>query len=148
MNKESIIAIILGLTLGIAVAVGAVYYTVQKQKSANSEASATKTGTASASMTVSIPPTVTVLQSLVIERPQSGIVTKEKTMGVTGKKGKQALLVIQSPIHTETQFTETGSFSSDFPLALGENTITISAYYAGVAIPVQKKVFVYRIIPE
>lgn len=149
MNRESIIAIVLGLTLGVLVALGAVFYTVQKQKQANTEATNSSSASSSASLVkISIPPTVTVLQSLDIDRPQSGIVTQNKTVTVVGKTGKEALLVLQSPIKTITEETKTGSFSIDFPLALGENTITISAYYANVAIPVQKKLFVYRIIPE
>lgn len=151
MNRESIIAIVLGLTLGVLVALGAVFYTVQKQKQANTEATNSSFASSSSSASlvkISIPPTVTVLQSLDIDRPQSGIVTQNKTVTVVGKTGKEALLVLQSPIKTITEETKTGSFSIDFPLALGENTITISAYYANVAIPVQKKLFVYRIIPE
>lgn len=149
MNRESLIAIILGLTLGVMVALGAVFYTVQKQKQANTEAADNNSASASASMIkVSIPPTVTVLQSLDIDRPQSGIVTQNKTVAVVGKTGKQALLVFQSPMKTMVEETKTGSFVIDFPLALGENTITISAYYANVAMPVQKKIYVYRIIPE
>jgi len=149
MNRESIIAIVLGLTLGVIVALGAVFYTVQKQKQANTEASSANNASSSASMAkISMPPTVTVLQSLDIDRPQSGIVTQNKSITVVGKTGKQALLVFQSPIKTTVEETETGNFSIDFPLALGENTITVSAYYANVAIPVQKKLFVYRIILE
>lgn len=149
MNKESIIAIVLGLTLGVFVALGAVFYTVQKQKQANTEATSGNNASSSASMAkISMPPTVTVLQSLDIDRPQSGIVTQNKSVTVVGKTGKKALLVFQSPIKTLIEETETGSFSIDFPLALGENTITVSAYYTNVAIPVQKKLFVYRIIPE
>ncbi|MFO0704320.1 MAG: hypothetical protein U0525_06435 [Patescibacteria group bacterium] len=148
MNKETIIAIVLGLTLGLAASVGAVYYTVQKQKMANSQANATEKKATNSAIMVSIPPTVTVLQSLDIEKPLSGIVTQNKNVSVVGKTGKKALLVFQSPIKTIAQETENGDFTVDFPLALGENTITVSAYYANAAMPVQKKIFVYRIIPE
>lgn len=148
MNKESIIAIVLGLGLGVIVALGAVFYTVQKQKQANSDVSTSASSSAKLATPSNIPPTVTVLQSLDIEKPQSGIVTQNKTVTVAGKAGKKALLVFQSPIKSQTLETEMGDFSIDFPLALGENTITVSAYYTNVAIPVQKKLFVYRIIPE
>ncbi len=150
MNKESIIAIVFGLVLGVGVAIGAVFYTVQKQKINNSSGSIFKSDATNsgALKPVTIPPTVTVLQSLDIEEPQSGIVTQEKTVQVSGTSGKNVLLVFQSPIKTIAQESENGSFKLDFPLALGENTITISAYYPSVPVPVQKKIYIYRIIPQ
>lgn len=150
MNKESIIAIVFGLALGVVVAIGAVFYTVQKQKVINSPGTSSKTDATNsgALKPITVPPTVTVLQSLEIEKPQSGIVTQEKIVKVSGRSGKNVLLVFQSPIKTIAKESENGSFEVDFPLALGENTITVSAYYASVPVPVQKKIYIYRIIPQ
>ena len=149
MNKESVTAIILGLVLGALVAFGAVYYTVNKQKKINSTIQndnnqASKSGELQPSK---IPPTVMVLRSLEITSPQSGSITQDKSTSIKGVSGANTFLIVQSPIKTQTQKTTTDAFSIDFPLALGENVITISAYGDGSAVPVQKKLYIYRLIP-
>lgn len=149
MAKESVIAIILGLVLGVAVALVAVFYTVGTQKDANTK-SAQDASAASASSkldTISIPPTVTVLRSLEIISPQSGSIVESKTLTIKGTAGVGTLLIIQSPVKTQVTQTDRDSYSLDFPLALGENVITLSAYHAGSVIPVQKKLYVYRLNP-
>lgn len=147
MNKESIIAIVLGLVLGIVVAVAAVSITVSRQKAKNSQIQKTEsTATAGAQLqTTIIPPTVTVLQSLQIDAPQSGIITQDKSATIKGNAGANTLLVVQSPIKTTINKLDKATFSIDFPLALGENVITVSAYHEGASVPVQKKLYIYRL---
>lgn len=148
MNKESIIAVAMGLVLGIGVAFGAVYYTVNKQKQTNTAILQGSGSSSSASLKPNVaPPTVTVLQSLEITSPVSGSITQEKTVIIKGTAGPKTLIIVQSPIKTQTQTIEKSTFSLDFPLAQGENTISISAYHKGAVIPVQKKLYIYRLIP-
>lgn len=149
MNKESLIAIVLGLLLGALVAFGAVYYTVNKQKKINSAINnvANQASNSGELQPSKIPPTVTVLRSLEITNPQSGSITQDKSTTIKGLTGANTFIIIQSPIKTQTQKTTTNAFSIDFPLALGENVITISAYAEDSAVPVQKKLYIYRLIP-
>lgn len=148
MNKESIIAILLGLVLGIVVAIGVVSITVSRQKARNTSIQE-KNQIASISgvlKTTAVPPTVTVLQSLQIDSPKSGSITEEKTTRIKGIAGSDSLIVVQSPISTQSLKLDKPQFSIEFPLALGENVITISVYHKGAVIPVQKKVYIYRLI--
>lgn len=147
MNKESIIAIVLGLVLGIVVAVGAVSITVSRQKARNSQIQeAENTASSGAQLqTTIVPPTVTVLQSLQIDAPQSGMITQDKTVAIKGNAGANTLLVVQSPIKTTLTKLDKATFSVDFPLALGENVIAVSAYHEGASVPVQKKLYIYRL---
>lgn len=148
MNKESIIAVVLGLVLGIGVAFGVVFYTVNKQKHENTAIQQAGNASGSASLKPSsAPPTVTILQSLELSSPQSGSITQDKSTVIKGSAGPKTLIIVQSPIKTSTMSVEKDVFSIDFPLALGENTISVSAYHEGAVLPVQKKLYVYRLIP-
>jgi len=149
MAKESIIAIVLGLVLGIAVAIAAVAYTVNIQKKQNTQIQqkASEASSPSIMVPVSIPPTVTVLQSLEISTPQSGSITPDKTIAIKGNAGQGTLIIAQSPIKTQILNTDKDTYSIDFPLALGENVITLSAYHKGAVLPVQRKLYIYRLNP-
>ncbi len=149
MAKESVIAIVLGLVLGIIVAIAAVVYTVNIQKNQNTQMQKkTKESTSSSSLiSVTIPPTVTVLRSLEIASPQSGSTTVDKATTIKGNAGSKTLLIVQSPIKTQVVTTDKDSYSIEFPLALGENVITVSAYHDGAVLPVQKKLYIYRLNP-
>lgn len=147
MAKESVIAIVLGLVLGVAVALAAVVYTVNIQKKQNTQIQKETASSSSSLVSVTIPPTVTVLRSLEISSPQSGSTSQEKTIVIKGIAGARTLIVVQSPIKTQSLNTDKEAFSIDFPLALGENVITVSAYHEAAVIPVQKKLYIYRLNP-
>ncbi len=149
MAKESIIAIVLGLVLGVFVALAAVLYTVNVQKKHNTQMKDKKTqSTASSSLVPeTLPPTVTVLRSLEIADPQSGSTTSGKSTTIKGTAGAKTFIVIQSPVKTQVLNTDKENFSVDFPLALGENVITVSAYHEEAVLPVQKKLYIYRLNP-
>ncbi len=149
MTKESIIAIVLGLVLGVVVALAAVVYTVNVQKNQNTDMQKGKNEATSSStlISVTIPPTVTVLRSLEIIAPQSGSIAQDKTTTIKGTAGKNTLIIVQSPIKTQIVKTDKDAFTIEFPLALGENVITVSAYHEGSVLPVQKKLYIYRLNP-
>jgi urease accessory protein UreH len=148
MNKESIIAISLGLLLGTIVATGVVYFTIYKQRDANQKMSRTaiKQATQEGSMSQSvIPPTVTVPHSLEIIEPSSGVLTQDRNVKIKGVAGKDVFLVVQSQISTQVMQVKDGNFTFDFALALGENAIAVTAYYPDTSVPVQKKLYIYRL---
>lgn len=146
MTKESIIAIVLGLVLGVAVAFAVVFYTVHTQKEQNTQIQPDATG-ASVLVPSVVPPTVTVLRSLEITAPQSGTTAEGKTVAIRGNAGVKTLIIVQSAAKNQVLTTEQDSFSIDFPLVLGENAITVSAYHEGSVVPVQKKLYIYRLDP-
>lgn len=146
MTKESIIAIVLGLVLGVVVAFGVVAYTVHSQKERNTQ---TQSDATSASVLVPsmVPPTVTVLRSLEILEPQSGTTFQNKSITIKGKAGANTLIIVQSAAKNQVITTQEDEFSLEFPLVLGENALTVSAYHAGSVVPVQKKLYMYRLDP-
>ena len=149
MTKETMVAIVLGLVLGVVVAVVAVVYTVniQKQQNAQIQKGSTSASASSSLISITVPPTVTVLRSLEISSPQSGSTSQEKTIFIKGTAGTRTLLIVQSPIKTLSFMTDKESYAIEFPLALGENVITVSAYHEGSILPVQKKLYIYRLNP-
>lgn len=63
----------------------------------------------------------------ITDPPENGIVYKN-TVTIKGVFTKNSLIIIQSPIKDVAFKNVNGQFSVDFPLALGENVIRISAY--------------------
>ncbi|MEI6326599.1 MAG: hypothetical protein WCO78_00585 [Candidatus Roizmanbacteria bacterium] len=145
MNKESIIAIILGLVLGILVAGGVVYFSVRQQRIQNTEL--THSASADARLTpVVIPPTVVIMRALDITAPQSGSVTDAREVKIEGSAAAKSLLILQSPVAVVSHKLDGSTFSYSFPLALGENTIQVSSYPESSSVPVQKTIYIYRVI--
>ena len=145
MNKESIIAIVLGLVLGILVAGGVVYLSVRQQRIQNTQITQSATPDAGLSPVV-VPPTVVIMQSLDIKAPQSGSVTDAREVRIEGSAAIKSLLIMQSPLAAVSQKLESANFSMVMPLALGENTIQVSSYPEGSSAPIQKTVYIYRVI--
>lgn len=122
MKKETVIAVILGVSFGVVVA----FFMIFKTK--NQESQKVKPITTA----VHISPTVVVknvgVQPLEITQPESGIITATNSVTISGKAVKGSLMVIQSPIKTSTFTNDKETFSVAFPLAFGENVILISSY--------------------
>jgi hypothetical protein len=140
MNKESVVAIILGLVLGIGVAGGAVFVTVKDQREKNAKMSEIVEPEG-----VTVAPTVTVLKTLKITSPVSGYLTRDNSVQIKGSMSAESLLILQSPTKTTVNRIKADDFVFTHPLSLGENVITISAYQKGTAVPIQQKIYVYRI---
>ncbi len=133
MKKETIIAIMLGVVFGVVVAVVMVAKTkdqqIDKVKPMNT--------------TLHITPTISVnntqFQPLQITAPQTGTIFAQNTVKITGKASKDALVVVQSPIKTMIMKVTSDTFSADFPLAFGENVITVSEYQKDTQAVAQEK---------
>ena len=122
MKKETIIAIFFGVAFGALVAL----FLLIKNK----ELQLTKTKTiAPTEKTSSKPKNIPVeLKSLEILNPPDSTIVDSKSAKIEGKTTKGALLIIQSPIKEVILTAEKDQFSLDFPLALGENVVKITAY--------------------
>lgn len=143
MKKETIVAITLGILLGLGVAVGITY----KNRSAQSQKIKPVTDT----MPVTPTPVATQVSTdlLLVESPQSGIIVDSKQIEISGKAQKGGLMVIQSPASTETFQTEKDTISIDFPLAAGENVILVSFYPKDQnARAIEKELLVYSLTEQ
>lgn len=120
MKKESLIAIILGIILGVATA----FLAVKTLKT--SPSSSSKIIKISPSPTIKITPQK--IQPLTITSPSQNFLTNQKSIKIQGKGEKNSLLIIFSPTAEKILKLQQESFSVDFPLSLGENLIKIVAY--------------------
>ncbi|MEI7652660.1 MAG: hypothetical protein WCJ70_00070 [bacterium] len=146
MNKESLIAIVLGLVFGVLVATGVVYMSIRRQQSLQAK---NQVATSSATLVPTVaPPAIVVMPSLELTAPSSGSLTEAKTIAIQGTTANKSLVIVMSPIITKTLKLATSTFSIDMPLALGENAITVYSYPENGSTPVQKSVYIYRIAPS
>ncbi len=122
MKKETIIAIALGICLGLVVAV------IVTLKTRNTE---TKKVTP-ISNTLHVTPTIVAknlqASSFELTEPQQEAIVTKNSVLIKGRAPKGSLIVIQSPIQTLTFTNDTENFEKTFSLALGENVILATAY--------------------
>lgn len=122
MKKETIIAIILGVAAGLGVAV------VMLEKAREHQMINTQALNSSVQLTPKASANNSV-QSLEITSPDNGSISSSKSITVSGKASKGALLIIQSPLKTIIQKMDKDTFEvKAFPLTLGENIIRVSVY--------------------
>lgn len=88
---------------------------------------------------------------LEIKEPQNYIITEKNTINISGKADKDSLIVVQSQLKEIIYINkDSQDFKiSDFPLALGENTIKIVEYSKNkFADPEEKVLRVYYLKRE
>lgn len=138
MKKETAIAILLGVGLGLMVAIGVTLKTRNKETQ--------KVTPISNSLHITPSITAKTMQSstLEISEPLDSSIAPTKSVTIKGKAPKGSLIVIQSPVQTITFTSDTEEFSEQFTLALGENIIVVTAYpkdQAGTGIERDLKVY-------
>lgn len=121
MKKETIIAIIFGIVLGSIVAIFLIAKNKERLLEKNKTISPLEKGAQPFQATVNA------LQLEITEPGDHSIVYKN-TITIKGSFTKNSLLIIQSPIKDLVMINESEQFSTNFPLALGENVIRIGAY--------------------
>ena len=138
MKKETAIAILLGVGLGLIVAIGVTLKTRSKE---------TKKVTP-ISNTLNITPSITAKSmssaTLEITEPENSSISTLATAVIKGKAPKDSLIIIQSAAQTLTFNNDKEEFSRNLPLALGENVIVVTAYpkdQLGVGIERSLKVY-------
>ena len=133
MKKETVIAISLGIFLGIGVALIMVARTRQQ------ETAKTKTISSETNITPKVSLTDNKYQLLEISQPQDSVIIDSETVKIRGKASKDSLIIIQSPIKEVIIKNSNVNFSSDFPLTDGENIIKVSAYPKDQSLRFQEK---------
>lgn len=143
MKKETIVAIVLGVVLGLGVAVAISMKThkkeIQKIKPIASG--------------LPVTPTIIIEQqhseSLEVSEPQTGDIVQEKSITIKGKAPKDGLVIIQSPVSSEAFKNENSSFTMKFPLAAGENVILVSFYPKGQSgNPIEKELKIFSLTEQ
>lgn len=121
MKKETIIAVFLGVLLGLSFAVILIFNLRQSEPK--------KAGQIGQSNITPSPKTKTLeVRPLEVLSPTDTSIINKNSVIIKGKASKDSLIVIQSPIKDEVFKNEKEDFSVTFPLALGENVITIASY--------------------
>ena len=81
---------------------------------------------------------------LKLKTPEDKIVVDAKEITVSGSTTPKSLIIIQSPVSRVILKNDKEEFKSSFPLAVGENNITVSTYKDSNT-PQEKSVSVYYI---
>ncbi len=120
MKKESIIAVVLGIIMGLVVAYSLVSYIRRRQAPA-----------------VKTPPTIEpkpkqiqtdTPSSITLLSPRDGTIVGTDVVTIKGEGKKGNLLFIQSPLAQQVLELTKDEFEVPFELAIGENVIHISMY--------------------
>lgn len=138
MNRETIIAVSMGIGLGAVVALVVLF---QSNKAEETKVVPVAPNQASSQDKTNQPSTP---KLLIITAPEQGSVVENDVVAITGKAPKNSLIVIQSPSFQSTFKNKEEAFSLDVDLSLGENVIQISAYTES-STPQQRTLRVYFI---
>jgi len=123
MKKETTIAILLGVTFGIVLSL----VMVSRTKSKSTSISNKKNINDQSQIVTPVPHTGSIF-SFDLITPSNNVIVNQKFITISGKISANSLIMIQSPIKDIVLNSTKTSFSSEFPLALGENVIHIVAY--------------------
>lgn len=132
MKKETVAAVFFGVLLGV---VGA-FVLIGKARLIGSQPDKGIPNTKNVTPAVL---TIAPSQLLEIIEPKPLSIYETNKVVIKGKAGKDSLIVIQSPIKEEVLTIEKDTFSKEFPLALGENVISISLYSKNPKVSPQQK---------
>lgn len=135
MKKETVIAIILGITLGSVIAIALIFSARTKDINGKKVIN-TKVSPTIVNLTSSTP-------QFEVTDPKNNTSISKDTLSIKGKTQKDSLIIIQSKNAEKAVNIDTDSFSIDFPLSFGENVLRITNYN-GTTIS-DKVLTVYRI---
>lgn len=122
MKKETIIAVILGIFLGLIVTVGILVFTQKKQTTKVIPV------VQSSKITPIDVEDVEVVSQFELIEPENETIVNVNKIAIKGKSEPGSLLIVESPIDSRTLKTEKNEFEVNLNLALGENKILISYY--------------------
>lgn len=142
MKRESIIAILLGVFLGVGVGSVVLSQTNKDVKQAIE--------TTTSELKESVKPNRALEKnvSFSITSPVEGSTVSKNSITIKGKGTKDSLLIVLASSGTKIIKLEKDEFSTDLQLALGENVIDVTYYPAGGGSDyVEKELTVYY-LPE
>ena len=118
MKKETILATVFGVLLGLIVALILIFFLRPSGKERIEESKSTLTPKVVKNNIV----------PLEIKEPSDRAISDKDTITISGTAKKGSLIIVESPISEEALTNKNESFKLSFPLARGENLITIRAY--------------------
>ena len=123
MKRETVFAIVLGILLGLGIGL----FVLFQSRGGDDAKIIPVTGDSKTAKPVqtNVPANSVILQ---VKEPEDHIVTSSKEITIKGKAQKNSLIVIDSHVSNSIFKNEKEEFSETFPLALGENVISINAY--------------------
>lgn len=133
MKKETVFAVVLGIGLGVIVAI----FLVVKSRQAQIQNS--KPITASLSITPTPLAKNINADILDISQPETGTIVNANSVIIKGKVAKESLVIIQSPIKTQVIKNSPEDLNVNFPLAFGENVIHMTVYPKDTQMSVKEK---------
>jgi hypothetical protein len=123
MKKETSIAVIFGIILGVIVAFFVIFQNKENRMNKN------KPLNISSKITPTTKPSnLATIVPLQLTEPSDNAITNKNNIKIKGKVNKDSLIIFQSPIKDLIVKNDKEDFSIDFPLALGENVIRITVY--------------------
>lgn len=133
MKKESLIAIFLGVLFGAVLS-----FFILSNVSKNTFISPRKNITNKNEKIVK-ENLKTNFTPLEIISPSENLVTEKNSIEIKLKLNENSLGIIQSPIKELVFYSKEKFFSTDFPLALGENIIEVTIYPKDKTLPIQRR---------
>lgn len=139
MKKETILAIVFGIILGLIVALILIFFLRPSGKERIEQTKSTLTPKIVKNNIV----------PLEIKEPSDRSISDKNTIMISGTAKKGSLIIIESPISEKVIKNKNESFKLNFPLARGENLITIRAYVDNTqTVPQIKTLQVYYLNEE
>lgn len=139
MRKETIIAIGMGILLGVGIGFVVLF---QSRRGDEAKVIPVTGDTENKKIVKSVVPADKKILEIPEPKPDSIVSTNK--INIKGKAEKNSLIVIQTPLSNTVFKNEQEDFSSNITLALGENTISISAY-SGNSTPQEVTLKVYYV---
>jgi len=133
MKKETIVAVLMGVIFGLAVA----FFMIAKTKTDDMQNK--KTIALTGKITPTISATSRAVEILEITSPKDGVVVTTNNIKLTGKAKSDSLLVVQTPLKDTVLYNKQANFSVDLSLSEGENVILIDVYPKDRSLPTQEK---------
>lgn len=123
MNRETIIAVTLGILLGVGIGFFVLFQSSRTDQTkvipVNSNSENKKVVTTSRGEDEAV---------LEIKGPLDLTIVDKNQITIKGAAEKDSLIVIQSPVNNKVFKTDKESFETTFPVALGENMISVNMY--------------------
>lgn len=123
MNRETIIAVVLGILLGVGIG-----FFVLFQSSRTDQTKVIPVNTDTENKKVVKNTRGADEAVLEVKEPNDMTVVNSNTIMIKGTAEKNSLIVIQSPINSTVLKNNKESYETTFPLSIGENIISINAY--------------------
>ena len=138
MKKESLIALILGLSFGLLTSIFFLSLTNKHQKKETEIKNLTKP-----TILITPKPTKPQTTTFVVNYPQNNLITNQKDIKIQGVAPKDSLILVQMANNEKVLKNKNTKFTVNLSLNYGANQITIFVYPKNIQLPLFKKLTIY-----